>query len=214
MSNILQLWPTNVLYEPLAPEATREFLADIFAIGEEYELQHPEAHKPVAMRKNKENVYNLLADPRPAAQLFKQMIKERMTQLAQVEGFYNPDEVEFEAVASLRKFGPGEYAKPHNHRSVDYVAVLWISLEDTDPPNNNTHQKMAGNRLHLIDPIASRSRFLNHGMLFPVSPRPGTFLIHPASTFHTTEANLGTIDTVALATNIKVIDPARNYVAL
>lgn len=214
MGNILQLWPTNIIYESVAPEVTDQFLTDIFAIGEEYEAQHPEAHVPVAMRKNKENVYNLLADPRPAPQLFKQILKDRMIQLARAEGFYNSDEVKFEAVTSLRKFGPGEYAKPHNHRSVDYVAVLWISLEDTDPPNNNTHQKMTGNRFHMIDPISSRSRFLNHTMLFPVSPRPGTLLIHPASTFHTTEANLGSIDTVALATNIKVIDPARNYVAL
>lgn len=214
MSNILQLWPTNVLYEPVAAEATSEFLADIFAIGEEYELQHPEAHVPVAMRKSKETVYNLIADPRPAAQLFKSMLKDRMIQMAYAEGFYDPEAVEFEAVASLRKFGPGEYAKPHNHRSVDYVAVLWISLEDTDPPNNNTHQQMAGNRFHMIDPMPARSRFLNHKMLFPISPRPGTFLIHPASTFHTTEANLGSVDTVALATNIKIVDPARNYIKL
>jgi len=212
LNNIVSLWPTNVLYEAQAPEATQEFLSEILAIGEEYEAAHPEAHVPAAMRTNKENVYNLLADPRPACQLFKQMLKSRMLDLARAEGFLNS--VAFEAVTSLRKFAPGEYAKPHNHRSVDYVAVLWIALEDTDPPNNNTHQRMTGNRLHLIDPMPSRSRFLNHTMLFPISPRAGTLLIHPASTFHTTEANLGSVDTIALATNIKVVDPARNYVTL
>ena len=212
MNNIVSLWPTNILYEAHAPEATQEFLSEILAIGEEYEAAHPEAHVPAAMRTNKENVYNLLADPRPACQTFKKLLKSRLEELAEVEGFLTS--VEFEAVTSLRKFAPGEYAKPHNHRSVDYVAVLWLSLEDTDPPNNNTHQQMTGNRLHLIDPMPSRSRFLNHTMLFPISPRAGTLLIHPASTFHTSEANLGSVDTVALATNIKVIDLARNYVTL
>ena len=95
MGNILQLWPTNIIYESVAPEVTDQFLTDIFAIGEEYEAQHPEAHVPVAMRKNKENVYNLLADPRPAPQLFKQILKDRMIQLARAEGFYNSDEVKF-----------------------------------------------------------------------------------------------------------------------
>jgi hypothetical protein len=203
-----------MVYEPLAPEATPEFLADIIAIGQEYEDRHPEAHVPAFLRKTPETAYNLLADPRAACQTYKHMLKHRMSQLAVAEGFINPDSVEFEAITSLRKFGPGEYAKPHNHRSVDYVAVLWISLEVTDLPGNNTHQKMAGNRLHMIDPIGNRSRLLNHKMLFPISPGPGTFIIHPSSVFHTSEANLGTQDTIALVTNIKIIDTVRNYVKL
>lgn len=214
MSSIISLWPTNVLLEQVAPEVTPEFLKDIAEIGEEYEAQHPEAHVPYYMRKSREAAYNLLADPRPACQLFKSMLKSRMSQIAAAEGFINPNEVEFEAITSLRKFGPGEYAKPHNHRSVDYVAVLWVSMEVTDFPNNNTHQKPAGNRLHISDPIAARSRLLNHNMLFPISPVPGTFVVHPASLFHTSEINLGKVDTVALVTNIKVVESVRNYVTL
>ena len=214
MTNIAQLWPTNILIEQRAVEATDDFSKNIISIGEEYEAQHPEAHVPYYMRKSKEAAYNLLADPRPECQLFKSMLKSRMAQLAAAEGFINPEEVEFEAITSLRKFAPGEYAKPHNHRSVDYVAVLWVSMEVTDFPNNNTHQKPAGNRLHIIDPISSRSRLLNHEMLFPISPVLGTFTIHPSSIFHTTEVNLGSVDTIALVTNIKVVESVRNYVTL
>jgi len=215
MENIISIWPTNFIFEQKASEATPEFLKEIIAIGEEYEAMHPEAHVPVAMRKsNIETTYNLLSDERPAAQIFKKMIKDRMTSLAIVEGFYNPDKVVFEGSTSLRKFAPGEYAKPHNHRSVDYVAVLWVDLEVTDHANNPTHQKLAGNRLHMIDPIAARSRLLNHKMCWPVSPVPGTFVIHPASVYHTSEMNIGNKDTIALVTNIKVAETVRNYVKL
>ena len=214
MNNIAQFWPVNLIIEQEAKEATHDFIKEIIAIGEEYENQFPEAHVPVAMRTNnyRERTYNLLSDSRPACQVFKRMLRERMSQLAYVEGFYNPEQVKFEASSSLRKFGPGEYAKPHNHRSVDYVAVLWLSLEVTDFPGNNTHQKPAGNRLLLIDPIASRSRFLNHNMNVSISPTPGTFIIHPASIYHTSEINLSeTESTVALVTNIRIIDNERTY---
>ncbi len=214
MDNILRLWPTNILAE-LRPEAiTDEFLKAMISIGDEYEAQHPEAHVPHYMRKSKEVAYNLLGETRSECQLFKHILKTRMMQVAAAEGFIDSDNVQFEAITSLRKFGPMEYAKPHNHRSVDYVAVLWLSLEVTDFPNNNTHQKPAGNRLHVIDPIASRNRLLNHNMLFPISPLPGMLVIHPASTFHTSEINLGSEDTIALVTNIKVIESVRNYLPL
>ena len=213
MNNIISIWPTNIIAE-IPQEVTPEFISDIIAIGEEYEAQHPEAHVPHYMRKNQEVAYNLLADSRPSCQLFKNLLKTKMIDIAKAEGFAQPEAVEFEAITSLRKFGPGEYAKPHNHRSVDYVAVLWLSLEITDFANNQTHQKMAGNRFHMIDPVAARSRLLNHSMLFPVSPQPGLFLMHSASVFHTTEANLGSVDTVALVTNIKVVESVRNYVKL
>jgi len=212
--SILSIWPTNILYEPQAIEATPQFLSGMIEIGEEYEKHHPEAHVPYYMRKSQETAYNLLADPRPFCQTFKQMLKDRMIELAKLEGFAKPEEVKFEAITSLRKFGPQEYAKPHNHRSVDYVSVLYLSLEVTDFPGNNTHQTMAGNRLHIIDPTAARSRLLNHSMLFPISPLPGTFIVHPASIFHTTELNLGLADTIALVTNIKVVETVRNYVTL
>ena len=210
---MMSVWATNMIIE-CPEEVNDDFIKEIIAIGEEYEAQHPEAHVPYYMRKSKEIAYNLLADERPSCQTFKNILKTRMQQMAVAEGFTEPDKVEFEAITSLRKFGPGEYAKPHNHRSVDYVAVLWLDLEQTDFSNNNTHQKMAGNRFHMIDPIAARSRLLNHNMLIPVSPVPGLFMMHPASVFHTTEANLGSKDTIALVTNIKVVESVRNYVKL
>ena len=217
MNNIIQLWPVNIIAEQKAIEATDEFLKNIIDIGEEYEKSHPESHIPVAMRTKNypENTYNLLSDPRPSCQQFKKMLYDRMLQMASLEGFYNPQNIKFEASTSLRKFGPGEYAKPHNHRSVDYVAVLWVSMEVTDFPGNNTHQKPAGNRLMLVDPIASRSRFLNHSMNFSISPTPGTFVLHPAGIYHTSEINLSsTQDTIALVTNIKIIDTERKYESL
>jgi hypothetical protein len=208
------MWPTNVVYEKRPIEVSDKFLLDLIDIGEEYEATHPEAHVPYHMRTSKEVAYNLLNDPREPCQTYKKMLKNRMVDLATAEGFTEPENVQFEAITSMRKFGPGEYAKPHNHRSVDYVAVMWLSLEITDFPNNKTHQKPAGNRLHLIDPVASRSRLLNHNMLLPISPIPGTFLIHPASVFHTSEINLGNIDTIALVSNIKVVETVRNYITL
>ena len=213
MNNIISLWPTNVVIEK-PTEVTQKFVNEIIAIGEEYEAQHPEAHVPYHMRKTPEVAYNLLIDERPACQLFKSILKSRMYQLAIAEGFNEPDKLEFEATTNLRKFAPGEYAKPHNHRSVDYVAVLWLSMDITDIPGTKTNQKMVGNRFHMIDPIAARNRQLNHNMLFPVSPYPGLFMMHTASVFHTTEANLGSVDTVALVTNIKIIESVRNYIKL
>jgi hypothetical protein len=213
LDNMISTWATNIIIEQ-PEEVTNDFIKDMIAIGEEYEAQHPEAHVPFYMRKSKEVAYNLLADNRPACQTYKNILKTRMIQMAQAEGFNNPDKVEFESITSLRKFGPGEYAKPHNHRSVDYVAVLWLDLEVTDFVHNNTHQKMAGNRFHMIDPISNRSRLLNHNMLIPVSPVPGLFMMHSASMFHTTEANLGSRDTIALVSNIKVVESVRNYVKL
>ena len=210
--SVMQLWPTNVLYEKVAPETTQDFLDALVSKGNEYEEQFPEAHVPVLMRKSAEASYNLLQDPSPQYQFFKAMLKQRIIEIATAEGFLNPENVQFEAVCKMRRFGPNEYAKPHNHRSVDYIAVYFISLAiDEDKFFQATHQTMAGNRLHLIDPMPMRSRFLNHNMLHAISPVPGTFVIHPAGTFHTTELNLTDKDLIALVTNVKVVDPVRNY---
>ena len=207
----LTLWPTNIWAENLTGTLSSEAIDRLIAIGDEYEAAHPRAHKPAAMRGGPEVSYNLLKDDRPEAVTFKAILGERMRHLANAEGF--EADTEFEAVCALRRFGPGEYAKPHNHRSVDYVAVLWLSLEQTDD-RGDRHQLPAGNRLHLIDPIAARSRFLNHTMLHAIRPLPGLLVIHPAHIFHTSEVNLGGADTVALVTNIRVIDLARHYIQL
>ncbi len=197
----LALWATNIWSEDITRELSEAAMRELIAIGDEYETTHPQAHVPAAMRIGPEESYNLLGDPRPAAASFKSILLDRMERLATIEGFLGTQK--FEAVTTLRRFGRGEYAKPHNHRSVDYVAVLWLSLEITDD-GANMHQHPAGNRLHLIDPIAARSRFLNHGMLHAIRPVPGLFVIHPAHVFHTSEINLGGEDTVALVTNMLI----------
>jgi len=210
---IKSLWSTNVLHDHRAIEVTDEVLQDLIAIGNEYEKDHPETHVPAAMRNSAETSYNLLADNRPSCQLYKLMLKQRMIELAKAEGFHDPENIRFEAVTNMRRFGPMEYAKPHNHRSVDYVAVLFLQVGITDY-SIDVHQKMAGNRLHLLDPMPMRNRWLNHNMLHPISPKPGSFIIHPASLFHTTELNLSDIDLIALVSNIKIVDNVRNYVEL
>lgn len=205
------LWTTNIWSENITDQMGISGLSALVTIGDEYEQAYPQAHVPAAMRQGPEVSYNLLLDERPEPSAFKQLLADRMQKLAALEGFLEPRP--FEAVCALRRFGPGEYAKPHNHRSVDYVAVLWLSLEITDD-GSPRHQRPAGNRLHLIDPIASRSRFLNHAMLHAIRPYPGLLVIHPAHIFHTSETNLGAEDTIALVTNIRVIDPTRNYTQL
>lgn len=207
----LALWPTNIWSENLLAQIGTDGLDALVAIGDEYERAHPEAHVPAAMRRGPEVSYNLLRDARPEPAMFKAILADRMRQLAEKEGFQEMPP--FEAVCTLRRFGPGEYAKPHNHRSVDYVAVLWLALEVTDD-RRDRHQTPAGNRLHLIDPIAARSRFLNHTMLRAIRPVPGLLVIHPAHIFHTSEVNLGAEDTIALVTNIRVVDPTRIYAPL
>jgi len=209
---IRNLWETNLLYEKYAAEVTPEFIKDIIDIGEEYESLHPEAHLPKEMRKNQETSYNLLSDPRPSCQLFKKMLKDRMLEMAKSEGFFDPEKIVFEAITNLRKFKHLQYSKPHTHRSVDYVAVLFVQVgECLTKEGEKTHQKMAGNRLHLLDPIPQRSRYLNHNMLHAIRPYAGTFIIHPAYVFHTTELNFSHTDLLALVTNIKVVDDVRNY---
>ena len=210
---IKNLWATNVLQEHRAIEVTEDFCKEMIAIGTEYEATHPEAHVPVAMRTLPEVSYNLLADERPVCQQFKSMLKQRMIELARAEDFHEPEKIRFEAVTNMRRFGPMEYAKPHNHRSIDYVAVLFLQVGITDD-GSNVHQKMAGNRLHMIDPMPMRHRWLNHNMLHVIRPNIGTFVIHPSSIYHTTELNLSDIDLIALVTNIKIIDDVRNYVEL
>ena len=209
--SIRTLWPTNIFvqFDALSPNDLRE----LEAIGAEYDQDHPEAHVPALMRSRPETSYNLLTDERECCERFRGLLTASLRELAAAEGFLEPQTIEFEAVTNLRRFGPMEYAKPHNHRNSEYVAVLFLSLKMTDT-GENLHQKIAGNRLHMIDPMPMRSRFLNHNMLHAIAPLPGMLVIHPASIFHTTEPNLSDLDLVALVTNVRVVDPVRGYVRL
>lgn len=205
---IESLWPTNILIDQFP---NQYYIDELIAIGKEYEAQHPEAHVPYAMRKNKETSYNILKDLRISCQFFKEYLKENLQKLIVAEGYNEPENIQFEAVTNLRTFGPMEYAKPHNHRSVDYVSVLYLQVGINGLEEIDVHQKMVGNRLHLIDPMPMRHRFMNHQMLHPITPIAGKFIIHPASLFHITELNLCEIDLMALVTNIKIVDDVRKY---
>jgi len=207
---IKTLWPTNVLYEERVPEANDSFLYNLIEIGEEYEEQFPQAHYPVVIRQGPETTYNILKDTRPEVQVFKNILKTRMIKLAQAEDFYEPENVTFEAISTLRKFGTNQYAKPHCHRSVDYVAVLYAHVKSGYRPAN-VYQTMAGNRLQLIDPNPMRNRLLNHNMIYDIGPKTGTLVIHPSSVFHTAELNLTDEPILAFVTNIKVKETVRVY---
>lgn len=210
MSDVIQLWPTNLFYQHIAPETTDGFLKELIELGNEYDVKHNNWHVPPQMRKEPETSYNLLQDESPVAKKFKVMLKDRMEQFAKAEGFLPEDGIEFEGVCNIRTFKTNEYARSHNHRSVDYVAVYFLSVGVTDT-GANVYQSMAGNRLFLVDPVSMRSRYLNHRMLHTISPVEGTFVIHPASIFHNTELNLSNKDLIALVTNIRVVDKVRNY---
>jgi hypothetical protein len=206
--SIRPLWATNIFVKFAALPDTD--LAALQTVGAAYESQHPEAHVPAAMRTAPETSYNILADETECCVRFRNLLDASLREVAAAEGFLSPETLDFEAVANLRTFGPMEYAKPHNHRNSDYVAVLYLSLDMTDT-GEDKHQQMAGNRLHLMDPMPMRSRFLNHNMIHVIRPAPGLFVIHPASLFHMTEPNLSNTDLTALVTNVRVVDPVRNY---
>jgi hypothetical protein len=208
---IHKLWPTNVWHEEATNIfGTRDF-KEIIQAGNEFEVANPTAHVPASMRKTEEQSYNLLTHDSYSVQKFRRFLGKRMKEFAAEEGFLATPN--FEAITTMRKFGPGDQVKPHNHRSVDYIAVMWIQVDVTDT-GENTHQKVAGNRLQIMDPISMRNRLLNHTMLKEISPKAGTFVIHPAHLFHTAETNIGSIDTIALVTNIRVVEPVRNYVEI
>ena len=207
---IKKLWPVHFLHEEILPEVPPNFIKNLISIGEEYETNYPQAHYPTAIRQGPETSYNLIKDPRPEPQLLKHILRTRMIEVAMAEGFFEPEKVKFEAVTTLRKFMPNQYAKPHCHRSVDYVAVLFGNVKSVPRPKT-AHQNMSGERLQLIDPMPSRNRLLNHKILYEMRPNTGTFVIHPASIFHTTELNLTDEPLIAFVSNIRVVEPVREY---
>ena len=208
----IKLWPVNVCIEhTLNTIFTAEELLKIIEIGESYEQAYPLAHVPAKIRNEEEQFYNLLENDSPIITKYKSFLKEKLEHFAKDEGYLELPS--FEVASSIRKFTPGDQVKPHTHRSVDYVSVLWLSLEVTDS-GKDTYQKIAGNRFQIMDPVPLRNRLLNHNMLCEIAPKQGTFVIHPSHLFHTTEPNLGSEETIALVTNIKVTETVRTYTKL
>lgn len=208
---IHKLWPTNIWHEDASNIFGSRDFEELIEAGNSFEQQFPSAHVPAAMRNAYEHTYNLLSHESYSVQKFKRFLGKRMVEFAKEEGFLETPK--FEAMGTMRKFAPGDQIKPHNHRSVDYIAVMWVQVDVTDT-GEDTHQKVAGNRLQIIDPIAMRSRLLNHAMLKELAPKPGTFVIHPAHLFHTAEVNIGSYDTIALVNNIRIVETVREYVKL
>ncbi len=209
--SVTSLWPVNIWQANVADRFTPTEIQELLEIGDRLEKAHPTAHVPVMMRKGPEQSYNLLQYDSPAVFKFRDILKSALTDMAAAEGYVETPQ--FEAITTLRRFASGEGARPHAHRSVDYVAAFWLDLDITDD-GSNVHQKTAGNRMLLIDPMSNRSRFLNHKMLHHLRVAPGLLLIHPAHLFHTTEMNLGVKDTSILVTNIRLVDSVREYFPL
>jgi hypothetical protein len=210
---IKKLWSINLFETNLITEYGESFLKKIIEIGTEYEKKYPEAHVPHIMKTGKGANYNLLNDTSEEIQKYKKILKQYMHQMAEAEGFHDFENLKFVASTTIRRFRKNEYSKPHNHRDVDYVSVLFLQVGVTDS-GEDIHQTMAGNRVHLIDPIMMKNKKLNHDMLKVVSPVEGTFFIHPSHIFHTTELNLSDTDLIALVTNIKVVDEHSEYLEL
>ena len=196
---LYQLWPTNIWVE-------HNFLSvDMLKSFHQAILPHIEKYNGVPEIFNKNiTIPNLFLEQDESIQHFRKQVKDRLYGFLQVEGFINPEELEIEINVFPRKFVYGDRARPHTHRGIDYVGVFYVDLDVVDS-NENTCDRDDG-RLLLIDPIAQRSRGLNHNMLFQLQPVPNLFVIHPAYMFHESEMYKGNKDRILVVINARVKD--------
>lgn len=194
-----QLWPTNIWVE-------HEFLPKgILSTFHQAILPHIDKYNGVPEIFNQQiTIPNLFLEQNDSIQYFRQLVKDRLYKFLGVEGFIKPDELEIEINVFPRRFVYGDRARPHTHRGIDYVGVFYVDLDVVDS-NENTCDRDDG-RLLLIDPIAQRSRGLNHNMLFQLQPVPNLFVIHPAYMFHESEMYKGDKDRILVVINAKVKD--------
>jgi hypothetical protein len=196
--SLIQLWSTNIWIEHVGID----------------DSIHEELHNAVKPYIDKFNgtpeifdskikIPNIFKDSNTFIQDFKSFIRSRMSDFLEAEGFIKPEELEIEAVCFARRFKKGDRAKPHTHRSVDYVAVYYLDLDVEDNGNTSDHDD---GRFVMIDPIAQRSRGLNHNMCHQVQPVPKLLVIHPAYLFHESEMYKGNKDRDLLVINIKIKD--------
>ncbi len=194
-----QLWPTNIWTEHnfLPKELLESFHAAI--------LPHIDRYNGVPEVFDQSiTIPNLFLETDDSIQYFRQLVKQRLYQFLEVEGFIKPDELEIEINVFPRRFVYGDRARPHTHRGIDYVGVFYVDLDVVDS-NDNTCDRDDG-RLLMIDPIAQRSRGLNHNMLFQLQPVPNLFVIHPAYMFHESEMYKGDKDRILVVLNARVKD--------
>lgn len=194
-----QLWPTNlwVEYNFLTPELLDSFHKAVLPEIEKYNGVPEIFNKDI-------KIPNLFLEQHPAIQAFRTQVKDRLYGFLAAEGFIDAHSIEVEVNAFPRRFVYGDRARPHTHRGIDYVGVFYVDLESTDT-NQQTCDKDDG-RFLLIDPIAQRSRGLNHNMLVQLAPVPNLFIIHPAYLFHESEMYKGAKDRILIVVNAKVKD--------
>lgn len=194
-----RLWPTNIWAEHnfLTDDILKQFHRAI--------LPHIDKYNGVPEIFNQEiTIPNLFLEQGDSIQYFRQLVKSRLYSFLEVEGFINPQELEIEINVFPRRFVYGDRARPHTHRGIDYVGVFYVDLDVVDS-NEDTCDRDDG-RLLLIDPIAQRSRGLNHNMLFQLQPVPNLFIIHPAYMFHESEMYKGTKDRILVVMNARIKD--------
>ena len=194
-----RLWPTNIWAEHnfLTDDILKQFHRAI--------LPHIDKYNGVPEIFNQEiTIPNLFLEQGDSIQYFRQLVKSRLYSFLEVEGFINPQELEIEINVFPRRFVYGDRARPHTHRGIDYVGVFYVDLDVVDS-NEDTCDRDDG-RLLLIDPIAQRSRGLNHNMLFQLQPVPNLFIIHPAYMFHESEMYKGTKDRILVVMTARIKD--------
>lgn len=196
---IYQAWAVNFLVEEdfLTYEDNQELLEAVI----------PEIHKfdgvPEIFNKDIK-IPNLFLEDKPIIQKFKAMIKNRLYQMLEAEAFIDPNSLEIQINAFPRRFVKGMRARPHTHRGIDYTCVYYIDLDVTDEGKNTCDND--DGRLLLIDPIAQRSRGLNHNMLIQLMPKPRLLVMHPSYIFHESEMYKGDKDRILIVMNAKIKD--------
>lgn len=196
---IEQLWPTNVLIEHV--EINDETHNALHGAVKPYIDQFngtPEIFDSSI------RIPNIFADETPVIQGFKEFFRDRLNSLLVAENFIKPEELEVEAVCFARRFYTGDRARPHTHRSIDYVGVYYLDLDVVDSGEDTSDHD--DGRFIMIDPIAQRSRGLNHSMCHQLTPVPKLLVIHPAYLFHESEQYKGAKDRDLLVINARVLD--------
>lgn len=195
---IYQAWATNLLIEEdfLSDDENSKLIKSV--------LPHVDKYNGIPEIFNKDiTIPNLLTEADNAIQHFRVKLKDKIYEMLVAEGFLRPDELELDVNIFPRTFYKGDRARPHTHRNVDYVGVYYLDLDVEEHQDVCDHDN---GKLVLIDPIAQRSRGLNHKMVQLVTPVPRMLLIHPAYLFHETEVYKGNKPRFLLVINIKVKD--------
>jgi len=196
---IYKEWPVNLLIEEdfLTNEDNHELLKAVLPEIDKFDGIPEIFNKDI-------KIPNLFLEGKPIIQKFKTMVKNRLYQMLHAEGFIDPDSLEIQVNAFPRRFTKGMRARPHTHRGIDYTSVYYLDLEVTDKGNDTCDSD--DGRLLLLDPIAQRSRGLNHNMLVSLIPKPRLFVMHPSYVFHESEMYKGNKDRILIVINAKVKD--------